>query len=71
MFSHLLAPIRLFIEWWSGLHPSARLGLPLGLLGFSGVMRVQCRVFIIGWVVGVLLLLCSGKSDAEKKGCRF
>jgi hypothetical protein len=71
MFAYLLRPILWFVGWWSGLDPWLRLGVPLVLLGVSAVLLIFHRFFVVGWALGVVLLLCSGRSEAEKKGYHF
>ena len=68
---YLLRPIRWFIDWWAGLDPWLRIGIPIVLLGVSLVFLLFGRIFFLGWILGGLLLLFSGKSDAEKKGYHF
>ena len=59
------------LEWWAELHWTTRLLIPLILLGISTALYF-CDIFWPwGWAVGTVLLLFSGRSDAEKKGYRW
>ena len=71
MWPYLLRPILWFIQWWAGLPPWLRIGIPAGLLGVSLVFLLFGRVWFIGWILGAILLACSGRSDPEKRGCHF
>ncbi|NLW49946.1 MAG: hypothetical protein GXY85_03770 [Candidatus Brocadiaceae bacterium] len=71
MFTYMLRPVLGFIEWWSGLTPWFRLGVPVALLALSGILLAFGYVFVVGWGLGIVLLLFSGRSDAEKKGYHF
>jgi len=64
--------IRPFAEWWAGLDWKFRLGLPLCFLCASTALWLFADViWLWGWVMGALLLLVSGRSQAEKKGYHF
>jgi len=63
--------LRWFIDWWAGLSGWLRIGVPLLLLAVSGVALLFNYILIPGWVLGGLLLLFCGRSDAEKKGYHF
>lgn len=71
MWIYFMRPVRWFIEWWAGLDWWLRLGVPVALLAVSLVFLVFGQVLVIGWVLGTILLLCSGKSESEKKGYHF
>jgi hypothetical protein len=56
------------LEWWAGLDWKLRLVVPVILLLVSTVMFMCGRFWPWGWAVGGVLLLFSGRSDAERKG---
>jgi hypothetical protein len=53
------------IPWW------LRLGVALGFILLSTVLYFAGWFWPWGWAVGLILLLFSGPTDAEKKGYRF
>ena len=55
-------------EWWAGLSPWVRFGVSLLLLAASTILWFAGYFFPWGWVAGVVLLLFSFPSRAEKKG---
>ena len=59
------------IEWWGGLDPKIRITIPVVLLLISTILFFIGILWIWGWVVGVILLLFSGKSKSEKNGYNF
>jgi len=60
-----------FFHWWSDQSPWLRYGVALALIGVSTGLYFAGRLWIWGWMAGVLLLLFAGPSDSEKKGYRF
>jgi hypothetical protein len=56
------------IEWWAGLSPWIRFGVAGGFILLSTVILLFGRIWIWGWVIGVVLLLCSFPSKPERKG---
>jgi hypothetical protein len=61
----------LLIDWWAGLSPWWRYGVSIALILLSTVMWFLGKLWIWGWLVGVILLLFSGSSDSEKRGYHF
>jgi hypothetical protein len=59
------------IEWWSERSPWLRYGLAIGLLLLSTALYVGGTFWPWGWGLGVVLLLASGRSEAERKGYRL
>ena len=57
-----------FFERWAGLNTWLKVGMALLLLGVSTVLWFTGRIWLWGWVAGVVLLLFSFPSDAQKKG---
>jgi hypothetical protein len=57
-----------FFEWWSDLPAWLRYGTAIVFLAISTALWFAGRLWIWGWVVGVVLLLMAGPSQAEKKG---
>jgi len=63
---------RSFFEWWAGRGPLLRTGIPVVILGISAILLLLFDEFLLlGWILGGVLLLFSGRSDAEKKGYHF
>jgi hypothetical protein len=60
-----------FLTWWADQSAWLRYGVALLLIALSTVLFFAGRIWIWGWVVGVVLLLFSGPSSSEKKGYRF
>jgi hypothetical protein len=60
-----------FLTWWADQSAWLRYGVALLLIALSTVLFFAGRIWIWGWVVGVILLLFSGPSSSEKKGYRF
>jgi len=49
-----------------------RTGIPVVILGISAILLLLFDEFLLlGWILGGVLLLFSGRSDAEKKGYHF
>ena len=55
-------------EWWAGLSPWIRFGVAMLFLAASTILWFAGYFFPWGWGVGVILLLFSFPSRAEKKG---
>ncbi len=55
-------------EWWAGLSPWIRFGVALLFLALSTILWFLGYFFPWGWGVGIILLLFSFPSRAEKKG---
>jgi len=55
-------------EWWSELDWKLRVGVALALLLVSTLLWLAGRFWPWGWAVGVVLLLFSFPSSAERKG---
>jgi len=60
-----------FFSWWSDLPAPLRYGVAILLIAASTVLYFLGRLWIWGWVAGVILLLFAGPSDSEKNGYRF
>jgi len=61
-----------FMDWWTDLHWSLRLGVALFFIAVSTPLFFFAhRFWPWGWAVGLVLLCFSGPSDSEKKGYRF
>ena len=67
----IFALFRPVIEWWAGLTPWLRIGIPLALIGASTILFFLEIVFFWGWLLGIVLLLFSERSESEKKGYHF
>jgi hypothetical protein len=59
--------MRLF-EWWAGLPWWLRVGVAVAFLLSSTILLLAGRFWPWGWAVGVVLLLFSFPSKAERKG---
>ena len=57
-----------FFDWWSDLSPWIRYGVALVFLTISTALWFGGTFWPYGWVVGIILLLMAGPSDAEKMG---
>ncbi len=55
-------------EWWGGLSPWIRFGVALLFLALSTILWFLGYFFPWGWGVGIILLLFSFPTRAEKKG---
>ena len=55
-------------EWWAGLPWWLRVGVALAFLLASTLLWFADRFWPWGWVVGVVLLIFSFPSKAERKG---
>jgi hypothetical protein len=60
-----------FFNWWAEQSPWLRYGVALILIAISTIILLAGRIWIWGWVAGVILLLFAGPSSSEKKGYRF
>ena len=60
-----------FFSWWADQSPWLRYGVALLLIAISTVLFLAGRLWIWGWVAGLILLLFAGPSSSEKKGYRF
>ena len=60
-----------FMEWWAGLSPWLRLGIPAVLILVSTLLLVADVFWPWGWAVGTVLLLFSGPDDSERNGYNF
>ena len=60
------------IGWWAGLSCWPRYGAAgLFLLVPIVILLLNGRLWVWGWVVGLVLLIFGGPSDSEKKGYNF
>jgi len=57
-----------FVEMWAGLSPWLRFGVALAFLLVSTGLWLADRFWPWGWAIGIVLLLFSFPSDAQKKG---
>lgn len=55
-------------EWWAGLSPLLRFGIAGVFLAISTILWFCDRFWPYGWGVGLVLLMFSFPSRAERKG---
>lgn len=60
----------MLFEWWYDLPWWARYGIALLMILISTAMLFIGRLFIWGWVVGLIMVAMGGRSQAEKNGYR-
>ena len=57
--------------WWAGQNPWLRYGFAILLILISTLLLLAGRIWIWGWVAGVIMLLAGGRTSSEKNGYRF
>jgi hypothetical protein len=60
--------MRWFFEWYGGLSPWLRFGAALAFLLISTIFLLNDRVWILGWAIGIVLLLFAFPSGPQQKG---
>ncbi len=53
------------IDWWAGMNRWVRFGVPLFFLVVSGLLLAAGRIWVFGWIIGVVLLLGASSSAGD------
>jgi hypothetical protein len=63
-----LMGIRWLIEWWAGFSPWLRFGVAGFFLLISAILLLFGIFWVLGWVIGGVLLVFAFPSQAERRG---